>query len=133
MPEIPERKYVKVTKGGIGFTVPEEELSYYKRSGYLEEGEEPNEANMTPAERRMAQIARGEVPENQVSSLALENADLPASESEIAVTVNYGSPAGPSVPGPAASAEARENAAEGETETETVKSARKATVKKAGK
>jgi hypothetical protein len=111
MPEIPERKYVKLTKGGIGFTVPVEEVSYYKRAGYLEEGEEPNEANLTPAEKRMAQIDRGEQPDNQVSSLAVENADLPATPDEIATVVNYG-PVDSGVPGPAASAEAKEDAKE---------------------
>jgi hypothetical protein len=120
MAELPERKFVKVTLGGVSHTVPVEDLAYYKRAGYLEEGEEPNEANLTPAEKRMRQIERGEEPTNQVSSLALENADLPATAEEIAVTVNYGSPA-KSVPGPAASAEA-------EAEAET-----KAPKKKAGK
>jgi hypothetical protein len=111
MPEFPERKFVKVIKGGVSHTVPVEDLAYYKRAGYLEDGEEPNEANMTPAEKRMAQIARGEEPTNQASSLSLENVDLPASAEEIAVTVNYGG-ANTKVPGPAASAEARADAKE---------------------
>lgn len=106
MAELPERKYVKVTLGGVSHTVPVEELAYYKRAGYLEEGEEPNETNMTPAEKRMRQIERGEVPENQVSSLALENADIPATEEEKSVAVNLG-PVGSGVAGPAASEEAQ--------------------------
>jgi hypothetical protein len=131
MPEIQGRKYVKLILGGVSHTVPEEELPYYKRAGYLEEGEEPNEANMTPAERRMRQIERGEEPENQVSSLALEIADLPATSEEIAVTVNYGSPA-KNVPGPAASAEAQADAGEGDEGTTKVRVTKKTTTKKAG-
>jgi hypothetical protein len=126
MPELPERKFVKVTLGGVSHTVPEDDLSYYTRAGYLREGEKPNEALLTPAERRMAQIARGEEPDNLASSVNLANVDVPASAEEIAVTVNYGSPAGPSVPGPAASDEAVEDF---ETSESTVK-AKKA--KKAG-
>jgi hypothetical protein len=126
MPELPERQYVKIRLNGIGFTVPVEELAYYKRAGALEEGEERTEANMTPAEKRMAQIARGEEPTNQVSSLALENADLPATSEEIAVTVNYG-PVGSGVTGPAASAEAEEDA-----DATPKKAATKRTSKKAG-
>ena len=129
MPELPERKFVSVTKGGVTHTVPVEDLAYYKRAGYLEEGEEVNEANLTPAEKRMAQIARGEQPDNLVSSVNLANVDVPATEEEIAVTVNFGSP-GSGVPGPAASAEAREDARESETAT-TVKASKK-TTKKAG-
>lgn len=109
MAEIPERKYVKVVRGGIGFTVPEEEVSRYKRAGYLEDGETPDESQMTDAELRMAQIAAGEEPTNQVSSLAIENADIPATAGEIATVVNYGSApgAGPNVPGPAAAKTAK--------------------------
>jgi hypothetical protein len=114
MTELPERKFVKVTLGGVSHTVPVEDLAYYKRAGYLEEGEEPNEANMTPAEKRFAQIARGEVPDNQASSVNLANVDVPATSEEIAATVNYGKP-GSGVPGPAASAEAREAANEDES------------------
>lgn len=106
MPELPDRKFVKVTLGGVSHTVPAEDVSYYKRAGYLEEGEEPNEVNMTPAEKRLAQIARGEIPENQVSSVSLENVDLPATEEEKAVAVNLG-PVDSGVPGPAASSEAK--------------------------
>jgi hypothetical protein len=138
MPELPERKYVKLNIGGIGFTVPEEELAYYKRAGALEEGEKADETNLTPAEKRMRQIERGEQPTNQVSSLALENADLPATEEEKSVAVNLG-PVDSGVAGPAASAEAREDAREKETpaknapaEETTVKVAAKKT-KKAGK
>lgn len=133
MPEIPERKYVKLTKGGIGFTVPVEEVSYYKRSGYLEEGEEPNEANMTPAARRMAKIERGEVPENQVSSVNLANVDVPATEEEKAVAVHLG-PVESGVAGPAASAEAKEDAEETPAaEEETAAPAKAKKTKKAGK
>jgi hypothetical protein len=117
MPELPERKFVKVTLGGVSHTVPVEDLAYYKRAGYLEEGEKPNEALMTPAEKRMAQIARGEQPTNQVSSVSLENVDLPATSEEIAVTVNYGGATGPKVPGPAASEEAKAEAEDESTET----------------
>jgi hypothetical protein len=112
MAQLPERKYVKVTRGGVSHTVPVEDLSYYKRAGYLEEGEKLDETNMTPAEKRMAQIARGEQPTNQASSVNLANVDVPASASEIAATIAYGSPGGPNVPGPAASAEAQEDAEE---------------------
>jgi cytochrome c556 len=120
MPQLPERKYVKVTLGGVSHTVPEDDLSYYTRAGYLREGEKPNEANLTPAERRMAQIARGEQPTNQASSVNLANVDVPASAEEIAATVIYGSPGGPNVPGPAASDEAVEDAEEVEAEEEVV-------------
>lgn len=109
MPELPDRQFVKVTLGGVSHTVPVQELPYYKRAGYLEEGEELNEANLTDAEKRMRQIERGEEPTNQVSSLALENADIPATSQEIAVTVHYG-PVERGVPGPAASAEAQADA-----------------------
>ena len=133
MAELPERKYVKLTKGGIGFTVPEEEVSYYKRAGYLGEGEEENESNLTPAEKRMRQIERGEQPTNQVSSLALENADLPATASEIATVVHYG-PVESGVAGPAASAEAKEDAEETPAaEEETAAPAKAKKTKKAGK
>lgn len=126
MAELPERTYVKVTLGGVSHTVPVQDLAYYKRAGYLEEGEEVNEANLTPAEKRMAQIERGEVPENQISSLSLENADLPATEEEKSVAVHLG-PVDSGVPGPAASAEAKEDA-------EAVEPAgRKSKSKKAGK
>lgn len=111
MPQLPERKYVSVSKGGITHTVPEEELSYYTRAGFLKEGEKPNLANMTPAEKRMAQIEAGEVPDNQVSSVNLANVDVPASESEISVAVHMG-PLDSGVAGPAASAEAVEDADE---------------------
>jgi hypothetical protein len=134
MAGLPEREYVKLTKGGIGFTVPVEEVSYYKRAGYLEEGEKLDESNLTPAEKRMAQIERGEQPTNQVSSLALENADIPASAEEISVTVHYG-PVESGVAGPAASEEAQEDAEEiPAEEDDTVKvTVKKATTKKAGK
>lgn len=131
MAGIPERKYVKVTLGGVSHTVPEEELSYYTRAGYLREGEKPNLANMTPAEIRMAQIAAGEQPTNQVSSLVLANAQIPATDSEISVAVHYG-PLDSGVAGPAASAEAVEDAEEVEPVEEKAKPA-KVTVKKAGK
>jgi hypothetical protein len=131
MPELPERKFVKVTLGGVSHTVPVEDLAYYKRAGYLEEGEKRNEALMTPAEKRLAQIERGEVPDNLVSSVNLANVDVPASSEEIAVTVNYGSPVH-SVPGPAASAEAQADAGESDEEVTTTKGTKKATVKKAG-
>lgn len=125
MPELPERKYVKVTLGGVSHTVPVEDLAYYKRAGYLEEGEEPNEALMTPAERRLAQIARGEQPSDLVSSVNLANVDVPASAEEKAVTVNFGLP-GSGVPGPAASAEAREDARETEPAVKSAKKSKKA-------
>lgn len=111
MAQLPDRKYVKVTIGGITHTVPEEELAYYKRAGALEEGEKPNLANMTSSEIRMAQIERGEQPTNQVSSVNLANVDVPASAEEIAVAVHLG-PVDSGVAGPAASAEAQEDAEE---------------------
>lgn len=111
MAGLPDRKYVKVTLGGVSHTVPEEELSYYTRAGYLKEGEKPNLANMTPAEKRMAQIEAGEVPDNQVSSVNLANVDVPASAEEVAVAVHLG-PVESGVAGPAASAKAKEDAAE---------------------
>src|SRR5688572_24760819 len=109
MANLPERKFVKVTLGGVTHTVPEEELSYYTRAGYLKEGEKPNLANMTPAEIRMAQIANGEQPDNQVSSVNLANVDVPASSEEIAVAVHLG-PVDSGVAGPAASTEAKVDA-----------------------
>ena len=109
MANLPDRKFVKVTLGGVSHTVPEEEVSYYTRAGYLREGEKINDANMTPAEKRMAQIERGEQPTNQVSSVNLANVDVPASSEEIAVTVNYGGVES-NVPGPAASAKAKADA-----------------------
>lgn len=115
MPNLPERKYVKVTIGGIGYTVPEEELSYYTRAGALKEGEKPNLANMTPPEIRMAQIERGEQPTNQVSSVNLANVDVPATAEEVAVAVHLG-PVESGVAGPAASKEAKEDAAETKAE-----------------
>lgn len=115
MAQLPDRKYVKVTIGGIGYTVPEEELSYYTRAGALKEGEKPNLANLTPAEKRMAQIAAGDVPDNQVSSVNLANVDVPASAGEVAVAVHYG-PVESGVAGAAASKEAKEDAAETKAE-----------------
>lgn len=109
MANLPERKFVKVTIGGVSHTVPEEELSYYKRAGALEEGEKPNLANMTPPEIRMAQIANGEIPDNQVSSVNLANVDVPATSEEIAVAVHLG-PVDSGVAGPAASEKAKEDA-----------------------
>ena len=132
MAQLPERKYVKVTIGGIGFTVPEEELSYYTRAGALREGEKPNLANMTPAEIRMRQIANGEQPTNQVSSLVLANAQIPASSEEIAVTVHYG-PVDSGVAGPAASAEAVEDAEDIEVAPAEVEVKVEKKTKKAGK
>ncbi len=128
MAQLPDRKYVKVTLGGVSHTVPEEELSYYTRAGYLKEGEKPNLANMTPAEIRMAQIANGEQPTNQVSSVNLANVDVPASSAEISVAVHLG-PVESGVAGPAASAEAKEDV----KDTSVKVTATKTTVTKAGK
>lgn len=128
--QLPEREFVKVIKGGISMTVPIQELSYYTRAGYLEESEEADPKNMTPAELRMSQIEKGEAPDNQVSSVNLSNVDVPATEQEVAVAVHYG-PVDSGVPGPAASAEALEDSNEGEGET--VKTSRKTVVKKAGR
>lgn len=130
MPNLPAREFVKVTKGGVSHTVPVADLAYYKRAQFLEEGEEPNLSNMTPAEKRMAQIDAGEMPDNQVSSVNLANVDVPATAEEVAVAVNMGS-VDSGVAGPAASAEAQEDAEEVQAE-ETV-APKKATVKKAGK
>lgn len=124
MPNLPERKFVKLTNGGIGITVPEEEVSFYKRSGYLNEGEKPDESLMTPAEKRAAQIARGEQPTNQVSSVNLANVDVPATAEEIAVAVNLGGVES-GVPGPAASAEAKADAKEVKAESAAAKKAGK--------
>ena len=133
MTGLPDRKFVKVTLGGVSHTVPVDDLSYYKRAGYLEEGEKPDESLMSPAEKRMAEIARGEQPDNQVSSVNLRNVNVPASASEIAATVIYGSPGGPNVPGPAASDEAVEDAEEDAEEDAVVEPAAKSTKKKGGK
>lgn len=111
MANLPERKFVKVTLGGVSHTVPEEELSYYTRAGYLKEGEKPSDANMTPAEKRMAQIEKGEQPDDQISSVNLANVSVPATSEEVAVAVHLG-PVDSGVAGPAASAEAKEDAAE---------------------
>lgn len=130
MANLPERKFVKVTLGGVSHTVPEEELSYYTRAGYLKEGEKPNLANMTPPEIRMAQIEKGEIPDNQVSSVNLSNVDVPATSEEVAVAVHMG-PVDSGVAGPAASAKAKEDAKE--VPAKTPAKSEKAVVKKAGK